>query len=200
MSDTHYGHWNICKHCDRPFSDVHHMNSILTNNHNSIVRPNDNVIHLGDFCFRGNSADSYITRLNGNIWFVLGTHDKDLKKFFGDSIMKQFNGKTYRILPAESMISIDGQKIVLSHYAMLTWASKHHGNWMLHGHSHYNLKATQKDGTALGKILDVGVDGNDFKPYSFDEIFKIMENKPTFPVNDVLNDHHGNINNITIST
>ena len=138
-SDSHFGHFNICKHCNRPFSDVHHMNKVLTDNHNSIVRPNDNLICLGDFCFRGNSADTYLNNLNGNIWFVLGNHDKDLKKFFGDSIKKDYNGKTYRILPAESMITIDTQQIILSHYAMRTWAGSHRGNWQLYGHSHGSL-------------------------------------------------------------
>ena len=64
-SDCHYGHENIIKHCNRPFTDVEHMNTVLIDNHNRVVRPNDNVINLGDFAFRGNSADTYLKKLNG---------------------------------------------------------------------------------------------------------------------------------------
>ena len=72
----------------------------------------------------------------------------------------------------------------------MTWNKKHHGAWMLCGHSHYNLPATRKDANCLGKILDVGVDGNNFTPYSFDEISIIMEKKSSDTSIVQLNDHH----------
>lgn len=180
-SDSHFGHDKIRFHCNRPFSDVHHMNAILTNNWNSVVNTNFNVIHLGDFCFRGNTAETYLNNLNGNIWFVLGNHDKDLRKFFGDAIVKQFNGKTYRILPAESMITIDNVSIILSHYAMRVWNGSHRGNWMLYGHSHGSLP---DDPNSLS--IDVGVDSNDYFPFTFDQIKTKMDKKSFKPI-----DHHG---------
>ena len=171
-ADAHFGHYNIIKLCNRNFDDDIHMNSRLTDNWNSVVRPDDNVIHLGDFAFRGNSADTYIKNLNGNIWFVLGNHDKDLKKFFGDAIVKHFNGKTYRILPPETMINIDNQYIVLSHYSMRSWDGQFHGVWQLYGHSHGKLK---DDPNALS--IDVGVDCHNFYPINFNQIKAIMDNK-----------------------
>lgn len=180
-SDTHWGHANIIRHCSRPFVDVNHMNKVLVDNHNSLVRPNDNLIHLGDFSFRGDSAETYLNNLNGNIWFVIGNHDKDLKKFFGNDIKREYNGKTYRILPAESMITIDERSIVLSHYSMRVWYGSHRGNWHLYGHSHGSLF---DDPNSLS--MDVGVDCNNYFPFTFDQIQDRMNKKSFKPI-----DHHG---------
>lgn len=87
-------------------------------------------------------------------------------------------------------INILGHKITLCHYPLVTWNRKSHGSWMLSAHSHYNMPVTRKEGTSLGKILDVGVDGHDFKPYSFDEIKEIMAAKPLFSASNLFNDHH----------
>jgi hypothetical protein len=43
----------------------------------------------------------------------------------------------------------------------------------------------------LGRLLDVGVDGNNYKPYSFDDIARIMNTKPMMPKNPLFSDHHG---------
>ena len=75
-SDTHFSHKNIIKYCNRPFSSVEEMNSVLTDNWNSIVSKDDLVIHLGDFSF-GRTIESiknHLDKLNGNKILILGNH------------------------------------------------------------------------------------------------------------------------------
>jgi len=82
-SDLHLGHSKIILYCDRPFHDVVDMNSTIINNWNSMVKPDDTVYHLGDFCFYKSAqgtpihASSYEERLNGRIVHVIGNHDKN---------------------------------------------------------------------------------------------------------------------------
>lgn len=57
---------------------------------------------------------------------------------------------------------------MLCHYAFEVWNKKHYGSWHLHGHSHGALKFRDI------KRLDVGVDTNNYMPYSMDEIQGIM--------------------------
>lgn len=71
-SDTHFGHANIIKYCDRPFKDEHHMNEALVDNWNSAVKPGDIVYHLGDVYFRDPSV---LDRLTGQKCLILGNHD-----------------------------------------------------------------------------------------------------------------------------
>ena len=178
-ADTHFGHANIIKYCNRPFANSVEMDKAIIANWNRRVGKNDLIYHAGDFCF-GN-FDFYFNQLNGLKVFIKGNHDreawKNRDKFYAHS-------EGYR------EIKVNDQNIVLNHYAQVTWNKKHHGAWLLCGHSHYNLAAVRKEATCLGKILDVGVDGNNYTPYSFDEIQVIMEKKPTGTSIAELNDHH----------
>ena len=54
-SDTHFGHENILKFCNRPFSSIEDHDLALINNWNSVIGNDDTVFHLGDFCF-GNTT------------------------------------------------------------------------------------------------------------------------------------------------
>jgi calcineurin-like phosphoesterase family protein len=80
ISDTHFGHANIIKYCERPFSSVDEMNREMTRRWNSVVAPEDLVYHLGDFCFGGKgSVTRYRWFLNGHIVLVRGNHDTRIK-------------------------------------------------------------------------------------------------------------------------
>lgn len=47
-ADTHFGHANIIKYCDRPFADVAEMNEGLLDGINSTVSSKDRLVILGD--------------------------------------------------------------------------------------------------------------------------------------------------------
>lgn len=164
-SDTHFFHTNIIKYCDRPFSNCHEMNEVLIENWNKAVRPNDLVIHNGDFgFFRGNFAkDRYQTlrkRLNGKILLLLGNHDR-ISTFAGDNTVW-----THDLV----YITAPPYGIVNCHYSLNIWEKRHYGSWHLFGHSHGVV-------TGIGKSFDVGVDTNKrYAPYCFEEIKTIMDN------------------------
>lgn len=75
-SDTHFGHANILtyENIARPFKDLHEMSTALIERWNSVIKPNDTVYHLGDFCF--GRANMHIAELlNGKKRLILGNHD-----------------------------------------------------------------------------------------------------------------------------
>lgn len=76
-SDTHFGHANIIRLCNRPFKDVNHMNEEIVRRWNEVVSEDDIVYHLGDVAL-GTFADSinYVSRLNGYKILVPGNHDR----------------------------------------------------------------------------------------------------------------------------
>lgn len=175
-SDSHYGHAAVIGYSNRPFKDVNEMDQMMIRSWNDRVRPGDLVYHLGDFSFHKDQAKTVqiLRRLTGNKYLIWGNHDKRLRK------NQDFLNEWVWCRDLEK-IEIQGQKIVLCHYAMLVWDGSHRGNWMLHGHSHGSLK---DDPGALR--LDVGVDPMGYAPVSFEEIKKIMSKKKFEPV-----DHHG---------
>jgi calcineurin-like phosphoesterase family protein len=146
---------------------------------NSVVKDGDDVYHLGDFAFGYNGVKKLIQNLKGNLHFISGNHDKDLRKYLDD-----FPDCAIRLAP-QSEIVINGQMIVLSHYAMRTWNKSHHGSWHLYGHSHSTLP---DDPNSLS--MDVGVDNakkllGEYRPFSFEEISYLMRKKKFVPI-----DHH----------
>ena len=174
-SDTHFGHANVIQYSNRPFEDVNEMDELMIKAWNEAVKPGDLVYHLGDFSFhRLEKTVQIAKRLAGQKYLVFGNHDKRIRK------EGQFMDQWIWARDLEQ-IEVEKQKIVLCHYAMLTWNQSHRGSWMLHGHSHGSLP---DDPHSLR--LDVGVDPMGYRPVSFDDIGKLMTKKEFRPI-----DHHG---------
>jgi len=182
-SDCHFGHSNIIKYCNRPFKNVKENDDTILNNINSLVsNPNDHLYILGDFCF--GDPYHYIQKINcKNLHFVIGSHDK-----------KMWRCKQYFIEFKDKIITtLNNHIFVMTHCCHLTWEKSHWGSIHLYGHSHGRLGRVDdpevpenKYRTAINLILsraksmDVGVDTNNFKPYSIEEIIELMSKKEGF--------------------
>lgn len=160
-ADTHFGHSNIIRYCDRPFSSVQEMDETLIQNWNDVVGPNDTVYHLGDYSF--GDPYPYKKRLKGHIELIAGNHD------VRDVCEKVFS-KVHDI----KIIKVDFKTIVMCHFAMRVWPKSHFNSWHLYGHSHGMLEPS-------GKSFDVGVDANNFTPVDFDTVEHTMECLPDNP-------------------
>ena len=82
ISDTHFGETNIIKYFNRPFASVQEMDETMQKRWNEAVRPQDVVIHCGDFCDgKGKhvltNIMKYRRQLNGRIGLILGNHDNE---------------------------------------------------------------------------------------------------------------------------
>lgn len=154
-ADTHFGHANIIRYCNRPFADVHQMDACLIERWNAVVSPSDTVWHLGDFTLGDNRAAlNYRSRLNGDIHLIWGNHDRSAVRS---------SGLWASSSPVQEL-TLDGHHIVLCHYAMQVWNRSHHGALHLFGHSHGALSNPSP------RSLDVGVDCHDFRPVTLTEI------------------------------
>lgn len=158
--DTHFGHTNIIKYANRPFSTVEEMDEVLIENWNKKVGIHDVVYHLGDFSMK--DPGLYIKRLHGKIILILGNHDykriKPLRRYIND-------------IREMSTIQVGGEDITLCHYAMRVWNKSHFNTWHLYGHSHGKLPP-------VGKSLDVGVDVMNYAPVNLETLKDIMEERP----------------------
>ncbi len=166
-ADTHFGHANIIRHCSRPFGSVDEMDAALVANWNAIVRPDDEVWHLGDFCFRSaKPAGRYLSLLNGRKHLVWGNHDSGEARADAGWASSQ----------AVAEISVGGRRLVLCHYAMRVWPKCHHGSVHLYGHSHGSLPGDSQS-------CDVGVDIPEwgYRPVSLAQIEAYLRTLPQRP-------------------
>ena len=77
IADTHFGHENIIKYENRPFSNAREMDQFLIESWNQIVKDDDIVYVLGDFTLSRNKdviRDLLVT-LKGRKILVMGNHD-----------------------------------------------------------------------------------------------------------------------------
>lgn len=164
-ADTHYFHKNIIKYEDRPFNTVEEMNEIMIENHNKKVSKKDNVYFVGDFAFaQPEEVDSLLDRLNGNKFLIRGNHDKVVKH---NSVRDKFGWiKDYYSLKINEYI------IILFHYPIQVWDRKHYGSLHFYGHVHSNKEDHHPMLHELKNTYNVGVDVNNYKPISLEEILE----------------------------
>ena len=200
-SDPHAFHANIMKYCRRlafmtpadreaflavessggdlrslRISDesVDNMNRGLAANINARVGPNDILWCLGDWVFGGRDP------VRNARWFrdliqcrtvhlVWGNHD--------DRRIRDLFTTTHD----QVEIRVEGAKITLNHYPMLTWNGQHHGsvespNIHLYGHVHAiyerDPEACPVRDALAWAALDVGFDGHDYQVWSMLEILE----------------------------
>lgn len=169
-SDEHYGHANVIKFCNRPFSSTEEMNRALVEKHNSRVKPGDLVYHLGDMFWRKldiNECRQIRDSLNGQHYYVWGNHEEHMEKTVDLRDRFVWCKDIARVFPSRET---GYPKIVLCHYAMRTWRGSHRGDWHLYGHTHAGLPE-------YGLSFDVGVDARNFFPISLDEVATEMKAK-----------------------
>lgn len=164
-SDEHYGHANIIQFCHRPFTDTSHMREMLIKNHNEMVRPGDNVYHLGDMFWNsltGQECLAIRSRLNGNHYYIMGNHEKMMNR---DKVLRQ---SFIWVKDVENLKIESYPNIWLSHYAHRSWNGSHKGSYHLYGHTHNCLP---QDGSLS---FDVGVDAQNFYPIALEQVYKRM--------------------------
>lgn len=165
-SDLHLDHFNAIKHNGRPFTSAQQMNEEIIKKWNKKIQPMDTVYVLGDVCWGWNSDKIKETfgRMNGIKYLIYGNHDK-----LGPH---QKSNVWVEIVPYKRIV-IDNVRVILSHYPLAEWDCAWHGSVHLYGHCHGLLNLA--DFTKLmphknTRCMDVGVDTNNYEPYSWDEI------------------------------
>lgn len=83
-SDTHFGHTNIVQYDKTPWDTLEGLEEGIIQRWNEVVRPEDSVLHVGDFSFRGaDYTRDRLIQLNGKITLIRGNHDRNSYRSIG---------------------------------------------------------------------------------------------------------------------
>ena len=143
------------------------MNDTLIANWNARVAPDDQVFHIGDFCFKNSAggkegeglihkASYYTDQLNGNIIFIKGNHDR--------------NNSVKTII--ENLVIKYGP-----HYVNLVHNPEHcNTNFSINlvGHVHEKWvfqRIFNPSENRYTDLINMSVDVWNYKPVSFEEIY-----------------------------
>lgn len=150
-SDPHFGHKNVIKYANRPFSNINEMNSQLIKNFNKVVGHDDVVYILGDFSFLNTISTTEILKsLNGYKFLIKGNHDR----------------KTNTAYRKMGFTEVYDKPIVLMNFFILSHEpiDENVGNMInIYGHLHQNGINSYMSYCAC-------VEKTDYKPVSLDEV------------------------------
>lgn len=165
ISDHHFGHANILtfKNSDgtllREFDDVDHMNEIMIQRHNLVVRPSDKVYFLGDVVIsRKTSALQVLARLNGEKVLIKGNHD-------------QCNADAYLQYFKDIRGSHQFEGLIMTHIpihpeSLARWGLN------VHGHLHNNVVRMPLSQIPDKRYFNVSVERLNYTPISLEELRK----------------------------
>ena len=198
-SDTHYNHKNICRSTTewrtkdkeipisqtRDFKSLHHMNSVIVNNINEVVKQDDILFHLGDWSFGGfEYVKEFRDRIVcNNVHLLYGNHDHHIEKN-REGIRGIFT-TTSQYLVLTVVENDMTHEFVLMHYPLCSWHNMNNGRFHLFGHVH--LPENKK--RMAGRSMDVGMDGNNMMPYDMREVVRTLSGRPV-QSNRLPHDHH----------
>lgn len=178
-ADPHFGHANIIKYANRPFTSPEQMDAKILERWNMMMGAEDTLYCLGDWCVgvgRDKAAYAGMIRarlLVGTVHLIRGNHDPR------PGASAAFDA-VFTSVREFAQIKLAGTKlpVTLCHYALMVWEESHHGAFHLFGHSHGTLSHP-------GRAIDVGVDTHNFMPYSEDHVRRLLLAKPFAII-----DHH----------
>lgn len=182
-SDAHLGHANIAIFCDRPVvlpEDLNddgwwvsreaaiqcakRMDEWIISRMNSRIKPEDTVIHVGDFCNKGrnvgveglrNKAEYYEDRLNGKWIFVTGNHDGNNGLKSTIDFMKMRMGR---------------KQVFIRHHPVYDYGEiPEDTDFCAVGHVHEKWQYRFIEGTYIPNI-NVGLDAQGYYPVRLDEL------------------------------
>ena len=162
-SDHHFGHKKIMEYQpkERPILCLAEMHHELISRWNEVVKPQDIVYHMGDFCF-GRENIKIACLLNGRKNLILGNHDR----YPMDEYLPYFN------------------RVMGAHYwkmCVLTHIPVHPENLgsraFINVHGHLHSKRVQQD-VSFGctedddRYMNVSVEQNNLYPFHADQILE----------------------------
>ena len=139
---------------------------------NRQIDDGDIIYHTGDFSFYKGATKGelvrVISRLKGNWMHILGNHDNE-------SALREACHKTkHKVLGHYHEISVNGRKVVLSHYPMQDWHGAHRGSYMLHGHLHGTSGHGDYIVQKIERRHDIGLDAHaDFRLFILEDLVNV---------------------------
>jgi calcineurin-like phosphoesterase family protein len=186
-SDTHFGHANIIKYCNRPFTDVDEMNEAIVENWNRVVAADDTVYHLGDVALGPwEKWDEVLTRLNGHKILVVGNHERIFK---GEPQKRIDRFMPYYQQWFEDIVDnmadfklVNGHTVNLSHFPYeadhmdkarhMEFRLPDNGVPLVHGHTHMETIMSRSEANTIQ--VHVGMDAHNYTPVSEQQVIDFI--------------------------
>lgn len=127
IADLHFGHKNVIKFDNRPYSSTEEMDRDLICRWNNVVKKTDEVYILGDMFWKNEGAEEILRQLNGAKFLIRGNHCRVNSKM----------SKYFVWIKEYAEIKDGKDTVILCHYPILFYKHSYDPNVvMLCGHVH----------------------------------------------------------------
>ena len=170
------------------------MNNTLVCNINEVVGQDDILFHLGDWSFGGFEQIELFRNqiVCRNVHIITGNHDHHIEnnregcQSLFSSVNKYMNLTVKR---GVGTLLAEQVRFALMHFPIASWDNMAKGAIHLHGHVHFPPNKR----IGVGKMMDVGVDGNGLYPIDMSEVLKLMREQQIKSLFEF--DHHEIVKN-----
>ncbi|MGV1098729.1 metallophosphoesterase [Thiovibrio sp. JS02] len=161
LTDTHLGHRRMHEYCDRPEGFEEQIFAGL-----GVVKPDDVLIHLGDFCIRRAQYwhEQFMARcVAAKKWMLRGNHDKKTTSWYLEH--------GWDCVATQLIIRLYGRDLAFSHYPL-----PENSEWDLniHGHLHNTDHRLRREPELADRISEhhrlVSLEENDYQPINLRKI------------------------------
>jgi len=199
IADLHFDHNGLNERMDfRGFESTEAMNAHMINKWNNKVRPNDEVVILGDFSLSKSATrvNELLDLLNGKKGLVVGNHDKYLN-------MRKFDKSLFEWVENYKELHDNKRKVILSHYPVFCYNGQYRvdsaGNahtYMLYGHVHntfdeklindfiFKTRSSEREVYGYKGLMSIPCNMincfcmfSDYEPLSLDEWIEVDNNR-----------------------
>jgi len=173
ISDCHFGHQNIIKHCNRPFESVSDMHTKMIESWNSVVTSHDRVFVVGDvFLCDEEEASKIMSKLSGYKILIAGNHDRSERTMLRAGFDEYHREYSYSLG--------DIGQALLKHYPLPDRVIKEKGyDCLIHGHLHHPPHSD-------GLKVNVAADLINFTPVGVNYIRRILSRCESNEDNEML--------------
>jgi len=101
-SDTHFNHDKEFIYGSRGYSNRYEHNDALITKINEVVRPQDTLFHLGDFCLNITPPEfeEILRRINcNNIAYIWGNHNSCIRRIYEETLAGEFQRNDIEVYP-----------------------------------------------------------------------------------------------------
>lgn len=161
ISDTHFGHTNMIKLCDRPQD----FNAQMIANWQKLIKPEDHIIHLGDvFMGKGSKsfAEEIFPSLPGEKSLILGNHDREKKSFYEKLGFYVYDD--YQVWVPHDYENLGS--VVLTHYPLC----RDYDKWKMNIHGHIHNSGYAPGTPRKRRYVNVSVEETGYAPVLVEDV------------------------------
>lgn len=204
--------WTISLWKMRGFETMEEHDAHQIKQWNRVCDENSVVFLLGDTIFGDPTGEKFLNFFHQlrfkTVWIQGGNHTSGYSQIYRKTLQEQFGSaalssgneflfevyplelkltseKSIQFIPNYAELDINGQQIVICHYAIRSWNKMARNSWMIHSHEHAANRESDWLTTDCGKVIDVGYENllkyNKGAPVSLDKLRKFMDAKAYLP-------------------